>query len=150
LVPQFAQGTQTPVKRNMRWIFVALLTLGWVTGLVRAQSKPATDPSVFTPIETPAFDLDQWKTYQTPPSADAFKIKPHDSGKAPAALPIPKSVDLGKSRIEFNASHTSEVTAPGVAIDSGETSNLSKSVPGKRQEKIVPNYFGFTLSRPLH
>jgi hypothetical protein len=150
LVPRFTQGTLVPVKHNLRWILIALLTLGWIAGLARAQSKPATDPSIFTPVETPTINLDQWKTYQTPPSGDAFKIKPHDSGKDTKTLPIPKGIDLGKSRLEFNASHTSEVTAPGVAIDSGETSNLSNTVQGKRQEKTAPNYFGFTFSRPMH
>ncbi|HEY5379549.1 MAG TPA: hypothetical protein VIJ78_08430 [Pseudolabrys sp.] len=138
------------MKSNMRWIFAAFLTLGCTAGLARAESIPATDPSIFTPIETPAINPDKWKTYQTPPSADGYKIKPSETGSGATAPLIPKGIDLGKSRIEFNANHTSAVTAPGGAIDSGETSNLSGSVPGKRQETAAPNYFGFTLSRPMH
>jgi hypothetical protein len=139
-----------PVKNNMHWIFAAFLTLGCSAGLARAETIPATDPSIFNPIETPTINPDQWKTYQTPPSADGYKIKPNETGGGATAPLIPKGIDLGKSRIEFNANHTSAVTAPGGAIDSGETSNLSGSVPGKRQETAAPNYFGFTLSRPMH
>jgi hypothetical protein len=149
-VARFAQGTLVPKKSNMRWVVIAFLTLGCVAGPARAESTQATDPSIFTPIETPTINPDTWKTYQTPPSADTYKIEPSETGKGAKALPIQKGIDLGKSRIEFNASHTSTVTAPGVAIDSGETSNLSGSVPGKRQETAAPNYFGFTLSRPMH
>jgi hypothetical protein len=132
----------------MRWILAVLLMLGWIAGLARAQSKPATDPSIFTPVETPTVNLDQWKTYQERPRADAFKIKPHESGKSQMALPFPKSIDLGTSKLEFDADRTRNVNVPGVATDSGETSNLSSVLQSRKQDRMQPNYFGLKLSTP--
>ena len=90
-----------------------------------------------------------FKPPQTPPSADAPKIKTDKSGDAAPAIAIPNSINLGKSNLQFDAKHTSAVTAPGVSMDSGETSNLSKVMPGEKQDKVLPDYFGFKLSTPV-
>jgi hypothetical protein len=135
-----ARQSFSSTGRAMRSLFGAVLTLGWLAGAAGAQ------PSPFAPVETPSYDLDALKA---PPSTGTYKINPKP-GEAKPALGIPKGVDFGKSRLEFNASHTRDVNAPGVNIDSGETSNLSKVLPGQKQDGAMPNYFGLKLSTPMH
>jgi hypothetical protein len=127
--------------RAMRSLFAAVLTLGSLAA--------GAQPSPFAPVETPSYDLDALKMPQAPPSTGAYKINPKP-GEAKPALGIPNGLDLGKSRIEFNASRTRDVNAPGVNIDSGETSNLSKVMQGQKQDGAMPNYFGLKLSTPMH
>lgn len=133
----------------MRRLFATILALGWWTAGVALAQQPATPTSPFAPIETPTVNPEMFKTPQTPPSADAPKIKPDKSADAAPAIAIPNGIDLGKSKLQFDAKHTSAVTAPGVSTDSGETSNLSKVMPGETQDKVLPDYFGFKLITPV-
>jgi len=127
----------------MRLLFAGVLALGLLAGAAGAQQSP----SPFAPVETPSYDLDALKTPQAPPSNGVYKINPK-SGETKPALEIPKGVDLGKSRLEFNAGRIRDVNAPGINIDSGETSNLSKVLPGQKQDRVLPDYFGLKLSTP--
>ena len=68
-------------------------------------------------------------------------IKPASGAK------LPNQVELGKYQLKFNAGHTSDVV-PRTGLDSGETSNLSKVVPGQKTESVAPDYFGLKLSTP--
>lgn len=131
----------------MRWIAAIFLTIGWWAAGAALAQQPAERPSPFAPIESPNVDPDTFTKPQAAPPAGADKLNP---GTNAPALAIPKSVDLGKSRLDFDVSHTSTITAPGVAIDSGETANLSKTLPGQKQETTLPNYFGLRISTPTH
>ena len=56
--------------------------------------------------------------------------------------------DVGKPRLDLDVRRTQDVTAPGLDIDSGERSNLSKVVPGQRPDQVLPDYFGLKLTAP--
>jgi hypothetical protein len=132
----------------MRWIAAILLTLGcWSAGAAQAQ-QPAKQPSAFAPIESPNVDPDAFTNQRARPGMDANKVDTDKSGKAAPALAIPKAIDLVGSHLGFEVDHTTARTAPGAATDSGETSNLSKTIPGQKQDGVLPDYFGLKLSTP--
>ncbi len=137
--------------RDMRWALAGLLVLGWwPNGAAQAQQQPGTPASQFAPVATPMIDPDSLKTPKAPLRADPEKFKLDKSGKAATELEIPKGIDLGKFQLEFDAKHTTDITKPGLAIDSGETSNLSKVLPGQKKEPVLPDYFGLKLRIPTH
>ncbi len=109
---------------------VIALAAGWPAA---AQQPSGTPPSQFTPIAPPTIDLDSLK-------------KPQDAPRP--ELVIPKGIEPGKSPLEFDARQTRDVIAPRVSIDSGETSNLSKVLPGQKEESPLPDYFGLKLTKP--
>jgi hypothetical protein len=114
-----------------------------------AQAQAAL-PSAFAPVATPLIDPDLLKPPQAPPRVDADKFNADRSAKGVSAWSSPRGIDLGTYQLQFDANHTSAVRAPRIDMDSGESANLSKIAPGKRQESALPNYFGFKLSAPTH
>jgi hypothetical protein len=116
-----------------------------------AHAQQAAAPSAqFAPIETPKFDPDLLKPPHAALSTDVDKFRTDKSGNAAAGWTLPKGIDVGKYQLQFDANHTSAVTAPRMDMDSGESSNLSKIAPGRREEPVLPNYFGLKLSAPTH
>ena len=116
---------------------------------VHAQ-QPVAPSSQFAPIETPKFDPDLLKPPQVALSPNVDKFKTDKADKAAPGWTVPKGIDVGKYQLQFDANHTSAVTAPRMDMDSGESSNLSKIAPGRREEPVLPNYFGLKLSAPTH
>jgi hypothetical protein len=114
-----------------------------------AQADPMPTNS-FAPVETPKIDADLLKPPQTARQADIDKFQTDRSDKAATRWTAPKVIDLGTYQLQFDANHTSAITAPHFDMDSGENANLSNLAPGKRNESILPNYFGFKLSAPTH
>ena len=114
-----------------------------------AQAQAAL-PSAFAPVATPLIDPDFLKPPQAPLRVDANKFNADRSAKGVSGWSIPRGIDLGTYQLQFDANHTSAVRAPRIDMDSGESANLSKIAPGKRQESALPNYFGFKLSAPTH
>jgi hypothetical protein len=137
---------------NMRLVlavfFAGLLELGLCHA--QAQQQPSTAAPEFAPVETPVIDVDLLETPQVPARAEPKKLNPDQSDKSKTELTFPNSIDLGKSKLEFDTKHSSELTARNLANDSGEASNLSKVMPGQKQERALPNYFGFTIKTPTH
>jgi hypothetical protein len=131
----------------MRWTLVAVLTLAgsWPFDALYAQQPPSTSP--FAPVETPVLDPDVFKAPPPMPNRDVGKPALDKSGKAaPESKPL-NQIDIGNSQLQFNANRTRDVVAPGVGIDSGETSNLSSTM-GPKQTPVLPDYFGLKLSTP--
>ncbi len=118
----------------------------WPINAAQAQ-QPA---SPFAPVATPTLGPDALKIPLTPPHTDVNRFKPDGSAKAGTEWAIPKTIDLGSSKLDFDAKHTFEVTKPGVGVDSGELSNLSRVAPGRRQEPALPDYFGLKLRIPTN
>jgi len=112
--------------------------------------QPAAPSSQFAPIEPPKFDPDLLKPPQAALHTDADKFKMDKADNAAPGWTLPKGIDVGKYQLQFDANHTSAVTAPRMDMDSGESSNLSKIAPGRREEPVLPNYFGLKLSAPTH
>ena len=131
------------MTRAVRWTLACALAAAWPCGHALAQ----TAQSPFAPVETPSYDSEAAKTPKTavPDSAGAAKLKKPDQAASGAKLP--NQVELGKYQLKFNAGHTSDVV-PRTGLDSGETSNLSKVVPGQKTESVAPDYFGLKLSTP--
>lgn len=115
--------------------------------VAHAQTTP---PSAFAPVPTPLIDPDMLKPPQAPLRADVDKFKTDKSSKAATGWSAPKVMDLGTYQLHLDANHTSAVTAPRFDMDSGESANLAKVAPGRRQEPVLPNYFGFKLSAPTN
>jgi hypothetical protein len=143
------------MKRDMRWLlgwtFAGLLSLVcWPSAAVLAQQQPGTPASQFAPVAPPRFDADSLKTPLASPHADSKTFNSDKSDKAETKLEIPRRIDLGKSQLEFDARHTTDVISPNVAIDSGESSNLSKVTPARKQEPVLPDYFGLKLKMPMN
>jgi hypothetical protein len=105
---------------------------------------PAEVAAQQTPAIQPKIDLDTPKTPQSAPLPDTDKFKP---AKTPQ-LEGPQGIDAGKPRLDLDVRRTQDVTAPGLDIDSGERSNLSKVVPGQRPDQVLPDYFGLKLTAP--
>jgi len=107
----------------------------------QAAGSPQSAPSASEPVKIDPEAL------KVPPPASPYDSSKFDLGKP--ELAIPKGIDLGKSQLEFDAKHTTDITKPGLTIDSGETSNLSKVLPGQKQEPVLPDYFGLKLRTPM-
>ena len=129
----------------MRWILTVTLALGWPAAGLAQQSG---SPSPYAPVPTPTIDPYLSIPQQTAPQ-ETSKFKVDNDAKAPGWT-LPNRIDLGKSQLQFDAKHTSEVNTLGMATDSGETSNLSKAMPLQKQESTLPNYFGLKFSTPMH
>jgi hypothetical protein len=131
------------MTRVARWTLAFALAAAWPCGHVLAQ----TGQSPFAPVETPAYSPEPAKSPKAaaPDGADAAKLKTPDQPASGAKLP--NQVELGKYKLQFNAGHTSDVV-PRTGLDSGETSNLSKVAPGRKEESAAPDYFGLKLSTP--
>lgn len=114
-----------------------------------AQAEPTTS-SQFAPVATPGFDVNALKTPRAPAPTEVGKLKNERQASGPSGFELPKGMDVGSYKLDFNANHTTAITAPRFNMDSGETANLSNLAPGKRNESILPNYFGFKLSAPTH
>lgn len=114
---------------------------------VASAQQPATTSSPFAPVPTPEFDLDLPKAAKTQPDhAGKFKVD-KDSKEAPAVA-LPKGIDLGKSHLQFQARHSSDINKEDLPVENGITGNLSTIIPGQRQETVMPNFFGLRLSTP--
>ena len=125
---------------NIRWNFVlAALIVAYgcgAVGRVHAQ-QPTQQP--------PAIDANALKLPKPGAPPEAVHV-PHNSNKEePTKLKAP-SIDLGNYDLKLDAGKASDIN-PRTGFDSGETSNLSKVVPGKA-EKVTPDYFGLKLSVP--
>jgi hypothetical protein len=133
-------------KTCVPWTLAALIALAGscLPGAARAQ-QPA---SPFAPVETPTLNPDALKTPEQP-KAEVDRSKFDKSNKDKPPLKLPNSVDLGKYELKFDANKTSNVN-PRTGLDSGETSNLSKMGPGRKDESALPNYFGLKLTAPTH
>jgi hypothetical protein len=133
------------MKRGIRRAIAGLMAIGCWS--VASAQQPAATSSPFAPVPTPEFDLGSPKTPKTQPDhASKFKVD-RDSKETPAAAP-PKGIDLGKSHVEFQAKHSSDVNKEGLPVENGITGNLSTVIPGQRQETVMPNFFGLRLSTP--
>jgi hypothetical protein len=124
-----------------RFAITGILALGWLAS-AQAQTTPqsAAKPAPWdlAPITQPDFDTAAHKPL--PNNAEA--------GNEATGTKIPKGLGLGKYQLDFDAKHSTEAAKSGVTMDSGETANLSKVVPGQKQVKALPNYFGLKLSTP--
>jgi hypothetical protein len=132
-------------------------TSGVVAALFLAVTVPndpahaeQTSSSQFAPVTTPGFDVNALKTPRAPAPTEVGKLKNDRQAASPSGFELPKGMDVGSYKLDFNANHTTAVTAPHMNMDSGETANLSNMAPGKRNESVLPNYFGFKLSAPTH
>ena len=129
-----------------RFAITGILAVGWLAS-AQAQTTPqsAAKPAPWdlAPITQPDFDTNYLK-------APAHKPLPNNAaaGNEAAAIKIPKGLGLGKYQLDFDAKHSTEAAKSGVTMDSGETANLSKVLPGQKQVKALPNYFGLKLSTP--
>ena len=113
----------------------------------RVGAAAGRDIVAFAPVPTPEFDLGSPKTPKTQPDhASKFKVD-RDSKETPAVA-LPNGVDLGKSHLQFQARHSSDVNKEGLPVENGITGNLSTIIPGQRQETAMPNFFGLRLSTP--
>lgn len=141
-----------PVQRGgiIAAFFVLFFVLAAFSQRDVAYAQTATPPSAFAPVPTPLIDPDMLKPPQAPLRVDVDKFKTDKSSKAATGWSAPKVMDLGTYQLRLDANHTSAVTAPRFDMDSGESANLSKVAPGKRQESVLPNYFGFKLSAPTN
>jgi len=133
------------MNRGVRLAIAGLVAIGCL-GVASAQQPVATS-SPFAPVPTPEFDLDVPKTAKTQ-TYDASKFKIDRENKDAPAVALPKGIDLGNSRLQFQARHRSEVNKADLPVENGITGNLSTIIPGQRQETPMPNFFGFTLSTP--
>ncbi len=127
----------------MRWIFVGIMIVGLATA---ASAEQATSP--FAPIATPTINPEILKTPQPVPESEPKKLK-SNLDRDPPALTTPKGIDLGKSKLDIDVKN-SDPTSRGVAPDSGETSNLTRSVRGQKQDPTRPDYFGLKITAPTH
>jgi hypothetical protein len=134
------------MNRDLRWI-AGLAALVILAANV-AHAQTAAESKIFAPISPPIFDADLLKTPQAAPPLDAASLKNEKSGKAAPALP--KGFDLGKYQLEFDAKNSRDAAKSGLTTDSGEAANLSKLVPGQKQDRVLPNFFGLKLSTPTH
>lgn len=130
-----------------QWALAALITLSGIFAgdLAFAQQAPAQSP--FQPIEAPTLTPDMLKTPPAAPNADTGGATIDKSGKDQPALKLPNSVDLGKYELQFKAGRTRDITTRN-GLDSGETSNLSSTLPAQQQDRQLPDYFGLKLSAP--
>lgn len=118
-----------------------------VAGASALSAAQAQTQSPFAPIETPSYDPDLLKAPPPAPGQDSGK-----PGFDKSANPAPKSalpkIGVGGGELRLDANRTRDVVAPGVNIDSGETSNLSTTMPAQKQDQVLPDYFGLKLSVP--
>jgi hypothetical protein len=124
----------------MKFLFALALTAACSSAALAQQ------PSPYAPVPTPQIDPSVLKVPVTPLAAGSATFAPAIDDSATPKLKAP-AIELGKSQLEFDARQTKEVIAPSTSIDSGETSNLSKS-RGEKHETVGPNYFGLKLSVP--
>ena len=133
-----------------RFAITGILALGWLAS-AQAQTTPRTAtklaPWDLAPITQPDFDTNYLKS---PPAAHKPLPNTAEAGSEATGLKIPKGLGLGKYQLDFDAKHSTEAAKSGVTMDSGEAANLSKVVPGQKQVKALPNYFGLKLSTPTH
>jgi hypothetical protein len=131
---------------DMRWI-TGLAALGMLAANA-AHAQTTAESKIFAPISPPTFDADLLKTPQAAAPPDAASLKIEKSGNAAPAPSLPKGFDLGKYQLEFDSKNSRDAAKSGLVTDSGETANLSKLVPGQKQDPVLPNYFGLKLSAP--
>jgi hypothetical protein len=118
-----------------------------ILGLTTAASaQQATSP--FAPIATPTINPEMLKTPQPAPEPEGKKLK-SELDRDPPALTTPKGIDLGKSKLDIDVKN-SDATNRGLVPDSGETSNLTRSVRGQKQDPTLPDYFGLKITAPTH
>jgi hypothetical protein len=133
------------MNRGMRRTIAGLMAIGCWS--VASAQQPAATSSPFAPVPTPEFDLDAQKTPKPRPY-DANKFEVNKDSKEAPAMALPNGIDLGKSHLQFQARHSSEVNQADLPVENGLTGNLSTIIPGQRQETVMPNFFGLKLSTP--
>lgn len=125
------------------------MALSGIGAIDAVRAQQAATPSPFQPIETPTLNPEMLKTPQPSPHAGADGTNFDKSSKEQPGLKLPNRVDIGKYELQFKTGRTRDITTRE-GIDSGETSNLSATIPGQKQNQPLPDYFGLKLSAPTH
>lgn len=131
---------------HMRLALAATLALS-LAGSFTAGAQQSDTP--FKPVETPKLDPEVFRPPQTAtPNKATAKSDP--LGKEAQTSPAPGGVAIGKYdkfELNFDAARTKDIN-PRTGFDSGETSNLSKSLDRRKTGPAMPDYFGLKLTAP--
>jgi hypothetical protein len=101
-------------------------------------SDPALlDPNLFTwPQVAPSFDLDKLDLGKF--RKDVLEPRPFDE------------IELGKYLLRLDTSRNVVDLAPHGLTDAPQTSDLLARQPGKKRSRGQKDYYGFTLTTPMH
>jgi hypothetical protein len=125
----------------MRWALLAFfLAAACMIGTAEAQQTS----SPFKPIKAPTLDPDLYKA----PNAGAEQPILKSGKEQPKSKPLNR-IDVGKYQLELNAGHAKDFATGGAPI-SGQSADPSSPNPTRDKEPVLPDYFGLTISRPIH
>ena len=116
-----------------------------LAGSLAARAQQSDTP--FKPVETPKLDPE---VFRTPQAGAPDKAAASGNALGKDAQPAPGGVAIGrydKFELNFDAARTKDVN-PRTGFDSGETSNLSKSLDRRKTGPAMPDYFGLKLTAP--
>lgn len=131
---------------HMRLALAATLALS-LAGSFTAGAQQSDTP--FKPVETPKLDPDVFKAPQAA-APDQVTATNNALGNGTQKSPTPGGVAIGKYdkfELNFDAARTKDIN-PRTGFDSGETSNLSKSLDRRKTGPAMPDYFGLKLTAP--
>ena len=126
-------------------VTLAVSLLG-LLGFETTEAQQSETSSPFKPLETPKVDLE---VFHAPP----LDQRPAPQGAAEQEKTrSPASVEIGrydKYKLDLNAARSSDINSR-TGFDSGEASNLSKSLRQGKSEPVAPDYFGLKLTAPTN
>ena len=118
----------------------------------KAEAAAAPPPSQFEPAAPgqSLLDPDLFKFQRSSANLNSSKFNADKFQKDSPRVTLPNRIDLGGSTLRLDTDRSAINNGPRVGIDSTDFSTQNLGLPTKKDTTLTPNYFGLTLTTPIH